>query len=80
MSRTSTGKRRAEERRAAHKAGEIHPDSEKWCQMCDKVKPFTDFYIRYDYNGLLSQYCKVCHMKDCKVRKQIKKRMNAQST
>ena len=72
MARTPTGQRRAEERRAAHKAGELHPMPEKWCKMCDDVKDFTEFYIRYDCNGLLSQYCKECHKKDCKIRKQIK--------
>ena len=79
MARTATGKRRAEERRRAYEDGTLVPQEDKWCRMCDEVKRAEHFYIRFDYDGLLSQYCRECHKKDCKVRKKIK-RLYAQDT
>ena len=64
MSRTATSQRRAKERRTDYENGVLLPQEDKWCRMCDNVKTHEYFYIRYDYDGLLSQYCRKCHMKD----------------
>lgn len=72
MARTATAQRRAEERRAAYEAGELQPAEERWCRMCDEVKPHQDFYLRFDTDTLLSHYCRECHKKDCKIRKRLK--------
>ena len=80
MPRTKTAQRRYNERKAAYNNDTLRPMVEKWCRMCDDVKPSRDFYIRFDYDGLLSQYCRKCHMKDCKTRKQIKRKQNARNT
>jgi hypothetical protein len=80
MSRTETGKRRARERKLAYENGELVPQEDKWCKMCDEVKPYTEYYIRFDYDGLLSHYCRKCHMSDNKMykrRRRNKKKMRA---
>ena len=56
-------KRRAE-RKEAYKNGEIQPIEEKWCKLCDDVKSWEEFYIKYDATDLLSHYCRECHKKD----------------
>ncbi len=73
MTRTTTAARRAKERRAAYEEGTLTPAIEKWCKMCDVVRPAHEFYIRFDADHLLSHYCKDCHKKDCKIRKRIKR-------
>ena len=61
-------KKRQKKRRAKRKQqyadGEIQPISEKWCVLCDEVKPWQAFYIKYDCSTLLSHYCKSCHNSD----------------
>ena len=73
MTRTATGTRRALERREAYNNGTLVPLKEKWCKMCDDVKPSEDFYVRFDCDGLLSHFCRKCHMYDNKL---YKRRMN----
>ena len=75
--RTATGKRRAAERREAYENGDMKPQGEKWCKLCDKVLSFESFYIRFDYDGLLSHYCRKCLMYDSKL---YKRRRRARST
>lgn len=57
---------------------------EKTCQMCEKLKPLTEFYAYSDHNGILRYRteCKTCNLvhrkiaanyNDKKARKQIDK-------
>ena len=73
----SRQKIRREERKRDYKNGLISPEPEKWCILCDEVKPFEEFYLRYDAQDLLSHYCRKCHMADNSMRKRLKKNANA---
>ena len=71
------GVRKRESQKRLFEAGKIKPISEKWCLWCDEVKPWQEFYMKYDASDLLSHYCRMCHMRDnrsYKRRRRVKKK------
>jgi len=66
-----------EERRVrikeAYESGKLTVITEKWCKVCDEVKPSDQFYMKWDSKDYLSHFCKECHKYDCKIRARIKK-------
>ena len=65
------GKARRLRKKELFEAGEIQPISEKWCRLCDDVKPWDEFYMKWDSQDLLSHYCRACHVADDALRKRI---------
>ncbi len=57
-----------------YESGTLEVMEEKWCRICDEVKPSSQFYMKWDSNDYLSHACKSCHKYDCKVRARIKKK------
>ena len=58
--------------RKLYEDGELKPPIEKWCKVCDEIKPPEDFYMNFQSKELLSSYCKSCHKKDTAQRKSRK--------
>lgn len=63
------GKARRLRKKELFEAGELQPISEKWCRLCDDVKPWGEFYMKWDAQDLLSHYCRACHVSDDTMRK-----------
>ena len=77
----ANGKALREQRKKLFNSGELKPISEKWCILCDDVKPWQEFYMKWDAKDLLSHYCRMCHVSDDTKRKRRQRNIsNARSS
>ena len=77
-SHNARGKRQRDKYRSAFLAGTVKPIEEKWCIICDDVKPSKEFYMKWDSPDLLSKYCRKCHIAANTTRERGKRKSNAQ--